>query len=89
MFKIIQNTIHWLDIHSDSLVILSGGLTGALWKANLFQVYNDLCTMSNIEGAIIVGVKAFIGAAVAYMFKSACNYFKLKRKNKNKKSPKK
>lgn len=80
MSKIISTTIHWVDLHSDSLVILLGGLTGALWKADLLQVFHDLCTLQNIEGAIIVGLKALIGALVAWVVKTVCNYFKCKRK---------
>jgi hypothetical protein len=84
MIRLFQNISHWFDIHSDALVILSGALGGALWKANLLRVWADLLTLHNIESAIVVGIKAFIGAGVAYIFKSACNYFKLKRKNSKK-----
>lgn len=82
MSKIVSTAIHWVDLHSDSLVILLGGLTGALWKADLLQVFHDLCTLQNIEGAIIVGLKALIGALVAWAVKTTCNYFKFKRKKK-------
>lgn len=81
MSKIVSTAIHWVDIHSDSLVILLGGLTGALWQTKLIQVIHDICTLQNIEGAIIVAIKAFIGAVVAWVVKTVCNYFKYKRKN--------
>lgn len=83
MLKIINTIHHWIQLHFDSLVILGGGLTGALWKVQLHQVMVDLCTLQNFEGLIKVGLKAFIGAAVAWGFKRTCNYLtkkKIKRK---------
>jgi hypothetical protein len=75
---------HWLWLHADSLTIFAGATTGALWKVKLYQVYTDLATMQNFEGAIIVAIRALIGAAVAWMFKSTCNYIKKNRLKKSK-----
>lgn len=82
--KVVHNIIHWLDVHSDSLVILGGATTGALWKINIMRVVNDLFTLGNVEGAIVVAIKAFIGAAVAWGFKTVCNHITGKNKRRRK-----
>lgn len=84
MVKILNAIYNWWDLNADSLTILAGGLTGALWKANLIKVMYDLFTWQHLEGAIIVGIKAVIGASIAYIFKSICNHFKIKRLQKQK-----
>ncbi len=75
----IQQFEHWFHLHVDSLTILSGATAGALWHVNLHQVFIDLWTIGNIEGAIIVAFKALIGASVAWGFKRTCNYLTKKK----------
>lgn len=72
----------WVHNHMESIAIFTGGVTGALWKVQLVKVVHDLWTLQNIEGAIIVGIKALIGAAVAWAFKRICNFFTRKKINK-------
>jgi hypothetical protein len=62
----------------DSLVILVGAMTGAMWKVQIKQVINDLITLQNFEGIIVVATKALIGASIAYALKMTCNYYKRK-----------
>lgn len=75
---------NWIWVHADSLTIFTGATMGALWKVKLYQVYTDLVTMQNVEGAIVVAIRALIGAAVAWAFKSTCNYIKKNRLKKSK-----
>lgn len=81
LLRLEQQLTNWIHEHMESLAILTGGITGALWKANLVKVAHDLWTLHHIEGAIIVGCKALIGAAVAWTFKRICNYFTRKKIN--------
>ena len=80
MFLKYEEIVHnWVHTHMESIAILTGGLTGALWKTHLVQVAHDLWTLHNIESAIVVAIKALIGASVAWSFKKVCNFFTRKR----------
>lgn len=80
IFILLHNIEHWIDVHSMDLTILAGGLTGALWKSNFIRICHDLFTVGRVEGAIVIALKALIGATVAYVFKTVCNHFTRKRK---------
>lgn len=76
---LLQQFAHWFYLHIDSLIILLGATAGALWRVNLHQVFIDLWTIGNIEGAIVVAFKALIGASIAWGFKRTCNYLTKKK----------
>ena len=82
MLHIIEGFEKWVHTHSDGITIFTGSMAGALWKSNLLQIAKDICTLQNIEDIITVAIKAFIGALVAWGFKSTCNYYTKKSKRK-------
>lgn len=67
----------YIATHHDKLVenmtILTGAMIGAFWKVNPYQVIHDLLTLENAEKIVMYAIQAFVGAFVAWAFKSTCN----------------
>lgn len=76
MLHIIESIEKWFHARSESITIITGAMTGALWKSNLVQIVDDLCSLQNIEDLLKVAIKAFIGGLVALSIKESCNWVK-------------
>lgn len=80
----------YIATHHDKLVenmtILTGAMIGAFWKVDQIQVAHDLWTLQNIEKIVMYVIQAFVGAFVAWAFKTTCNRIRKNGRNKNAKS---